>query len=458
MRGHAGKTLVAVVLLLLLAAEPATAAKLRALKPARVRGAVVTFKLHSLRTVVIRSAQLRAGRHKRSLRVARLRGAVRRGVLRVRLRRSWIRGRHGHRLRRWARKRVRLRVRISGVAPFDKGGTQATGRRVYAYYYLWWSNNHWHDKLGSSYPYGAAPLPLPATLDGGGCGATSLYQGNQLTDVPSALYSQDDAGLIEQHVRAAAGAGLAGFIVNWAGTGTANQTTTSVTYSRRLDAIFSAVRKVNAQGIPFKIWISYKNSNPVTVDAITNDFAYLQRQYGNDAAYDHTYSNRPILVWTGSRKYPLDAVRAVSDRFRQSFFLVGDEKESTWGDGRAAYFDGDHYYWSSQDPYGNPQSFAQLRALAAKVRGSGTNPDGSRKLWFAPLAPGYNSQLLGSNTCVPRNDGRTMQLLFNGNAGSSPDGWTLISWNEIAESTYVEPLQRYGGRYLQVLSALIRGN
>ena len=37
------------------------------------------------------------------------------------------------------------------------------GPRVFAYYYLWWSTNHWHDKLGSSYPYTASPLPLPAT-------------------------------------------------------------------------------------------------------------------------------------------------------------------------------------------------------------------------------------------------------------------------------------------------------
>jgi hypothetical protein len=50
-------------------------------------------------------------------------------------------------------------------------GAQATsnkvttpGPKVYAYYYLWWSSNHWQNKLGASYPYTASPLPLPARM------------------------------------------------------------------------------------------------------------------------------------------------------------------------------------------------------------------------------------------------------------------------------------------------------
>lgn len=358
-----------------------------------------------------------------------------------------------------------------GSTPTTSGGATKTstlasttvmptvpGRRAYAYYYLWWSTKHWYDKLGAAYPYGASPLPLPATLDSSGCSTSTPYAGNQLTDVPGALYSQDDAGVIESHVRTAARAGLTGFLVNWAGTGKADQTTTSISYSRRLDAMFAAVRKVNAEGVPFKLLISYKVAALPTVDAIANDFAYLKRQYGNDSAYDHSFSPRPVIVWTGSRKYPLSAIATISAQFRSSFFLVGDEKSTTWADGRAAHLDGDTYYWSTQNPYKNPASFDQLKTLAASVRASGPNPDGSAKLWFAPLAPGYNSQLLvAGGTCVPRNDGQTMRLLFQGNAASNPDAWLFISWNEIAEGTYIEPLQRYGSRYLDVLSQLVAG-
>jgi hypothetical protein len=449
------KILAAAIGLLLITAPQAGADVVR-LAPAKVRGVAVTFDVRSLESAVIRSAKVRARAHRRRVRVGRLEAAVSRGKLRVRLRKAWVGGRHGKRLRHWVRRRVRLVVRTARGAPPVNNNTIA-GTHVFAYYYLWWSTSHWQDKLGSAYPYGASPLPLPATLDASGCGAVSRYTGNQLTDVPAALYSQDDPGLIEKHVRLAASAGLAGFLVNWAGTGTPDQTKTSVTYSRRLDAIFAAVHKVNAEGIPFKIAISLKDSNVASVDSISNDLSYLERQYGNDSAYDHTYSSRPMLVWTGSRKHSLADIRAVSERFRRSFFLVGDETSSTWGDGRAAYLDADHYYWSTQDPYGNPHSFGQLRTLAEKVRASGANPDGSRKLWFAPVAPGYNSQLNGGSTCVPRNDGQTMRLLFNGNSATNPDGWTLISWNEIAEGSYVEPLQRYGSRYLDVLREILTG-
>jgi hypothetical protein len=333
------------------------------------------------------------------------------------------------------------------------------GRHILAYYYLWWSSKHWHDKLGSSYPYTQSPLPLPATLDSIGCNPVSLYVGNQLSDVPETLWSQDDPGVIENDVRTAAKAGLAGFIVNWAGTGTVDQTTTSVGYSRRLDAVFAAVHKVNAEGIPFKIWISYKvAASPLpSVGYIANDLAYLVRQYGNDPAYDHSYSSRPILLWTGSRKYSASAVKTISDLFRSAFFIVGDESLATWTDGRSASLDGDSYYWSSQNPYTNPGSFTTLQKLAATVRSSGSNPDGSKKLWFAPFTPGYDSILLGGSTCVPRYGTDTLDRLFAGNAQSSPDGWTLISWNEIAEGTYVLPLQRWGSAYLDELRVLATG-
>ena len=76
-----------------------------------------------------------------------------------------------------------------------------TGRPVYAYYYLWWSTQHWMDKLGSNYPYSASPLPLPAKTDADGCNAVSNYSGNQLLDVPTTLVSQDDPGAIESDRR-----------------------------------------------------------------------------------------------------------------------------------------------------------------------------------------------------------------------------------------------------------------
>jgi hypothetical protein len=329
---------------------------------------------------------------------------------------------------------------------------------AYAYYYLWWSTQHWHNKLGSAFPYGAKPLPLPATLAPSGCPPRSLYPGNQLTDVPAALFTQDDAAVIERDVRLAASSGLSGFLVNWKGTGQPGQTTQHSTYSRRLAAMAAAVRRVQADGIPFHLWLSLKASATVmTPAAITNDLDYLQRTFARDPAFDRSHGGRIVLVWNGSRKYSLTTVRNVSARFRSKFFLMGDETAKSWPDGRAASLDGNAYYWSSQDPYRNPASFTQLRTLARMVRSSGSNPDGSAKVWVAPFTPGYSSVLLGGSTCVPRNNGDTMRRLFRGNSPTNPDSWALISWNEVAEGTYVQPLRRYGNRDLAVIKELLTG-
>jgi hypothetical protein len=327
---------------------------------------------------------------------------------------------------------------------------------MFAYYYLWWSKLHWHDKLGSSFPYASDPLPLPATLDSSGCNPRSKYSGNELTDAPRALFTQDRRATIEHDVRSAAKAGLRGFIVNWAGTGHADQTTKELSYSRRLRMVVDVVHEVNKDGIKFKLWISYKASDTIlTTNHIAGDLAYLRRTYAHDAAFDRTFSKRLPLVWMGSRKYPTSVLSTISKKFRPSFYLIGDENWDTWTSARGAVLDGDQYYWSSQDPYRNPASFTQIKHLAAKVRNSKGNPDGSKKMWFAPIAPGFNTILLGGSTCVPRKDGATLRKLFAGNKASHPNGWVLISWNEIAEGTYVQPLRRYGSHYLNVISDLV---
>jgi hypothetical protein len=336
-----------------------------------------------------------------------------------------------------------------------KPAAAATGKpRIFAYYYLWWSRQHWKSSLGPNYPTSASPLPLPATLDSSGCNPRSRYAGNHLTDVPGRLYSQDDPGFILADVRQAAAAGLAGFIVNWAGAGTANQTVTSTPYSRRLQAMVNAVHKVNAQGIHFKLWLSYKASASILrTSTITNDLHYFVRKYGSDPAFDRAQAKRPTVIWQGSRKYPLATLATISKSFRGRLRILGDE--SSWSAKRAAYLDGDAYYWSSQNPYANPQSFRQVAALAHAVRSGPRNANGTVKAWIAPVTPGYDKQLAGGTNCVPRKGGRTLRTVFDGNLASHPDAWGLISWNEITEGSYIDPMTRYGRQELDVVKTIV---
>jgi hypothetical protein len=341
-------------------------------------------------------------------------------------------------------------VAVTTPAPAPPIPPTAGGERGFAYYYLWWSGQHWHDKLGSAYPYSASPLPLPASLDSSGCNPKSLYAGNQLTDVPVALESQDSPGVIEADMRQAASSGLTGFLVNWHGAGSTSQSVSSISYSGRLAESFASANRVKASGIPFDLWVSYEAAATLRSAAyITADITWLAGQFANNPAWDRSYG-KPLLVWTGSRKYSTDVVRQVSAAVRDRVFLVGDESAGTLDATRLALFDGISYYWSSQDPYGNPQSFDQLAAMASQIHAAG-------KPWFAPLTPGYDSVLLGGSTCVPRNGGQTMRDLFAGNSRSGPQAWVIISWNEIAENSYVKPMQRYGSGYAALAGALLAG-
>ncbi|HEV3367163.1 MAG TPA: hypothetical protein VG054_06825 [Acidimicrobiales bacterium] len=313
---------------------------------------------------------------------------------------------------------------------------------MYAYYYLWWSTNHWQTLLGPNYPYGQSPLPVPASLDPSGCNPTSLYSGNVETDVPATLFTQDDPSQIAYDVQSAIAAGLSGFAVDWYGTGSATQAPGSNAENQRLDLLVQAVDQAQAQGHNFHLWLSYEASaTSLTQTAITGDLSYLTSQYGSDPAFDRGNDGKPTFIWVGSYKYPTSVVAAVSGQFRSAWYFVGGYQWNQWNPTVAPYFDADSPYWSSQDPWNNSQSFQQLGGLAATLHAQG-------KKYFAPLSPGFDRQLDGSSGCVPRDNGATLQALYNGNATGDPQGWLLISWNEITEGTYVTPqLQRYGGAY-----------
>src|SRR5688572_8254027 len=149
----------------------------------------------------------------------------------------------------------------------------ASSKPVYAYYYLWWSSNHWRNKLGPDYPYQASVLPLPARTDLNGCNAVSRYAGNQLLDVVNQLFSQDTPGMIEYDIKLAKNAGITGFWLNWSGAGTTTQTRTSVTYTPRLAEAFAASARVGG----FKNWVSYKAADMPSADYIINDLNFLYR-------------------------------------------------------------------------------------------------------------------------------------------------------------------------------------
>jgi hypothetical protein len=321
----------------------------------------------------------------------------------------------------------------------------ATSKPVYAYYYLWWSANHWRNKLGPNYPYHISPPPLPAVTNGNGCLAVSNYPGNQLLDVGIVrLFNQDEPGVIQTDIQLAKNAGITGFWLNWNGEGTTTQTRSTVTYTRRLAEAFAASIRVGG----FKNWVSYKAASMPSADYIINDLNFLYREFNTQPAWERI-NNKPVVTFTGSRKYSDADVLRISNAVRDRMFLVGDESRLTLTPARIAMFDAITYYWSSQNPWGNPQSFDQIKEMGDKVHAAG-------KRWYAPLSPGYNSQLLnGDGNCVPRGYGETLRRIWNGNSASRPDGWGVISWNEVGENTHIRPMKKWGYFYLRLLTELM---
>ena len=240
----------------------------------------------------------------------------------------------------------------------------------------------------------------------------------------------------------AAKTGLAGFAVSWAGTGQPHQTASSSAFNRRLAMLVAAVHQVNRAGVTFSLWVAYISSARIRTRARSTTTCPTCRRPTATTRPSTTATGRPTLIMMGSRKYPQSVLDAFSARWRPHFYLVGDENWDTWNSAKAADFDADQYYWSSQNPVTNPASFSDIAQLAAEVR-STRNPDGSPSSSSAPWRP-VTTRCSGADRVAYPATGARPCGAFHRQLGGQPDGWMVISWNEIDEGTYIMPLERYG--------------
>ena len=328
----------------------------------------------------------------------------------------------------------------------------------YAFYYMWWSSGHWQERLGQNYPFDGS-WPMPGTVDAAtGCNAAANYSGAIITDIPTGgAYDMLTSSIMETHVRQAAATGLTGFLAGWEGTGLSEQQVDDRGYNKRLDKLIQTIMAHNrATGDDFQFVVDYEIFGTVkSPEMISNDIEFLLAHYASSPVWGKM-DGRLVFRWSNTRLFPVSTLKAISDRYRDRLFIIGEERANTWTSERAQYLDGTGHYWSTQDPWGNPQSFQQEQAFAAKVRADG-------KQWFAPLASGYNDQLqdqapgqpVDPKDCVPRNGTQTMRAVFEGNRATDPNGWFVISWNEWVEHTYIEPSKRYGTMYIDELAHII---
>jgi hypothetical protein len=246
-------------------------------------------------------------------------------------------------------------------------------------------------------------------------------------------------------------AGIRGFTVSWKGTGSPLQDPSSSGYNRRLDLLINRVNAYNAtHRVPFNLVLGLSSFGEYSRPSseILADLGYFAGRYATNPAFANQFTAKPLVMILASRHYTGSQVPDLANVFGSKLFLISDSTQKTWAS-QQQYFSGASWYWSSQNPWSNPQSGSHVQDLGIQVHAA-------HKLWFAPFAPGFNNELAG-HSCVPRNGISTLTKIWSMNRQSHPDAWFGISWNEMVEHTYVQPTRAFGTQQLDALRLLIAG-
>jgi hypothetical protein len=246
-------------------------------------------------------------------------------------------------------------------------------------------------------------------------------------------YSSDDPNVMRQHILWAKSAGIQGFIVSWKNT---------EVLSRRLAQLVQIAAQEN-----FKLSIIYEgldfNRNPLPVGQVASDLDYFISKYAGNPVFDQF--GKPLVIWSGTWKFSHDQIAGVTQSRRDRIQILASEKNVDGYRAIADLVDGDAYYWSSVNPDTYPN-------YDAKLAGLGDSVHAHQGLWIAPAAVGFDARQIGGTTVVDRKDGATLRTELNAAYLSSPNAIGIISWNEFSENSYIEPSQKYGKQYLDVLT------
>jgi hypothetical protein len=289
----------------------------------------------------------------------------------------------------------------SAAPAADRSSAKSGEPPVFAYYYIWFNPTSWN-RAKTDYPV-------------------------------LGHYSSDERAVMKQHIEWAKQSGINGFLVSWKST---------ETLDRRLEKLIGI-----AQREKFKLGIVYQgldfHRRPLPAARVATDLEFFARRFAKRRPF--RVWEKPLVIWSGTWKYSRQQVAAITKPLRNRLLILSSEKNVEGYERIGDLVDGDAYYWSSVNPDTYPGYHARLGQMARAVHAK----DG---LWIAPAAPGFDALLIGGTTVVERKGGDTLRREYNAAVSSSPDAIGLISWNEFSENSYVEPSEKYGARYLQVLA------
>jgi hypothetical protein len=250
-------------------------------------------------------------------------------------------------------------------------------------------------------------------------------------------YSSDDSSVMNRHIDWAMDAGIDGFIVSWKGTDKLN---------RRLEQLVRLAEQKD-----FKLAIIYEGldfyRDPLPVEKIGTDLDYFIEKYADSPAFE--LYEAPMVIWSGTWEFSRAEVQSITGERRDQILILASEKNLDGYRRLSDLVDGDAYYWSSVNPETHPGYEKKLKSMGSFIHANGG-------LWIAPAAPGFDARMVGGETVVEREDGKTLRIEIDTALRSSPEAIGLISWNEFSENSHIEPSQNYDHFYLKVLAELRR--
>jgi len=238
-------------------------------------------------------------------------------------------------------------------------------------------------------------------------------------------YSSDDVDVMRQQMRLAQDAGITGFIVSWHDTPELN---------RRLAKLIEV-----AQEEAFELAIRYDSAGTVnSLEEMATELAYLAALVAEEPVF--AGFERPLVIWPDLAYFTQEEVIPLVEPLREQILIIseGSLAEYEW---LTDIVDG---HTVNQMHTLNEEQLIQLSQSVHK-RGD---------FWLAPASSAGIAQLVGEEMeAQPRTDD-TLRQRLNLAIQSAPDAIGLISWNDFANNTHIEPSQQYGTSTLDLLKEL----
>ncbi|MCX7011560.1 MAG: glycoside hydrolase family 99-like domain-containing protein [Candidatus Sumerlaeota bacterium] len=254
-------------------------------------------------------------------------------------------------------------------------------------------------------------------------------------------YDSHDPAVLDLHMKQMQEAGIDGPITTWWGPKDWND-----------QALPILLDKAQAHGRVVTVYYETTAKTDATDEKAAERLAYVIQTHTSHPAWLKV-NGRPVIFiyvravneikpaerWTTIRKL-------VVEKTGVDPFLVGDGIN----DANAKVFDGTHQYNTAGRLRGLDKPEEMRRAIAGIELTSELVPRRHGKLACYTVIPGYDdTKNRTPGLAIPRLDGQTYDIGWEGGIGRDVD-WTLIcTWNEWHEGSVIEPCKEFGDKYLK---------